>query len=403
MESVKLDYLSGTIFNVSSEQNALDFIGQLFEVDRCFAVANWEKVDRPVNYYSSRYVWNGTGFYIAFNESRPNMRVLFNLAGTEINLFGSKLMNRIMLLLWGNGFKCTRADLAYDLYDDNGTVDNFRDAFRGYTEGKNNIVTAIRNESFKVASAGRFEGKLYENWTVGSRNSSVYFRFYDKRVEQKLRKSSIDAMFSSNLITELEYKELCKCEDYWFRIEIELKRGISENICEMLMAGHDLGAVFAAVMQKSFRIIPETDDLHHKSRVDSIAWYQSFINDVQKNHFVQLPKTVISSKKVFASLQWVLQCTSINAVYKLMRVKDIQLLDVFEIAGLVKAYKKPALRMLIQSCGYCLDSFDRWKVFDQDFENSDWAFSWLFNNKIRDEFIADFAVKNGDQLAYAIE
>ena len=287
---IKLDYLSGTLAECSTEQMAYNLVDEMAAIDERFERSTWEKLPRPVNFYTSRMVWNGTGLFLAWNETRQDMKMFFCMSGTDIELLGSPLLYKIIEFLKEKNFSCTRIDIAYDLFEDNGLIDKFTSEFLKYSAGseEKSLVTQVKRENVKGASNGFFEGAYYENWTIGSRNGSTYYRFYDKRVEQKIRRKNIEKLYSAGSLTDDEYRDYLKRADYWYRIEIELKRGMSEGIFSLVAAGENLGAIMAEVMHRTLRVVESTTDIHNASRQKLAEWYNNFLESIKNESFAEL-------------------------------------------------------------------------------------------------------------------
>jgi len=90
----------------------------------------------------------------------------------------------------------SRIDLAYDCYDDNYNAEY---ALKAYDDDAFKNRLGGRNP--EIGDASKRRGKIYTQRmiTVGSRTSKVYWRIYDKALEQKVTKS-------------------------WWRTEVELKK-----------------------------------------------------------------------------------------------------------------------------------------------------------------------------------
>ena len=94
--------------------------------------------------------------------------------------------------------KLNRCDLAYDDFDGNYSIEYaekayFDDAFKSYNGGRNPKATYIREVQDRITTGYTF--------SVGSRQSNVYWRIYDKAQEQGAPAGTV-----------------------WFRNEVELKR-----------------------------------------------------------------------------------------------------------------------------------------------------------------------------------
>lgn len=291
--TVKLDFLTGSVDLTSTLENCWSMVEFFSILDSRFVKSNWNYELRGVNRYTSTLRYQNSGFFVACNpDSIDNadmhdMKVFVCLGGTDINHFGSELVLKIINRLNSLNFSCSRCDLAFDMIEDTGIVNHFCSAFENYVSGQKNIVTNIRRENFKIAGAGKFEDKNYENWTIGSRASAVYCRFYDKRVERKLRTKTIAKLHDSQGLNDAEFEYLRKRSDFWYRFEIELKGSWAKWVFPHLVDGTTYGNLFGHSMTKIFRIIPDaSEDTSNAARSESEPWFQDFIDSLQNTDFV---------------------------------------------------------------------------------------------------------------------
>jgi len=361
---VKLDFLTGTINLSSTLENAWGVVDILTSIDKRFVRENWQYELRGVNRYNNTLRYADTGFFVACNPDSTvssvmnDMKIFVCLSGSAIDLFGSDLVLKMIKTFDSMGFNCSRCDLAYDVLDNRELIDNFKNAFRRFVNGEKNIVTKIHPESFKIAQAGRFGGEHYENWTVGARSSSLYYRFYDKRVERKLRTRKIEQLHDDQVINDDEYKYLRKRSDFWYRIEIELKGTWAKWIFPNLLNDTDYGAMFGHTLLNSFRVIDadnSTFGIDNAYKNQDAEWYTEFVGNLQKAHFVQLPVSQKVIKNIMNTLQWAVACSPVMAVCRLLRVIDLCSMSKYELDALEKAYKNPIYKATLNRAGYFFD------------------------------------------------
>lgn len=126
---------------------------------------------------------------------------------------------------------------------------------------------------------------------IGKRQSDVFLRIYDKRLEQ-IAKNGTD----------------CSCE--WVRWELELKKERAVKAVEYLLSGYCLGSVTIGILSNYFRVIVRDDS--NVSRCTTDPLWECFVGGVEKLR-LSISKTTktISEKK-----DWIIkQCMpTISAV-----------------------------------------------------------------------------------------
>jgi len=126
---------------------------------------------------------------------------------------------------------------------------------------------------------------------IGKRQSEVFLRVYDKRLEQ-LAKNGSDCMYP------------------WVRWELELKRERAEKAVAYLLSGISLGSVAIGILSNYFRVIIR-DDVN-TTRCSTAPLWEAFVKGVEKLR-LSISKTV---KTLEEKKKWIIkQCLpTISAV-----------------------------------------------------------------------------------------
>lgn len=142
--------------------------------------------------YSKSFM-HDCGARIYFN-GRPDMGTHIKFSGSALRKYPHNVYN-IFFSAHTSGAKYTRIDLALDLRDDPFTISHVYKKFR---EG---LVSMLWHSCDLRESYGRDTKLQGVTLYMGSRQSDVYLRFYDKHLESK------DPAFKGVQRLELEYKK----------------------------------------------------------------------------------------------------------------------------------------------------------------------------------------------------
>lgn len=152
----------------------------------------------------------------------------------------------------------TRLDLAFDdilyLKDSNQELSLNLQRIKEETKAGN---FKARSKTYSFVESGTANKSAHSGLTVniGSRFSSCYIRFYDKKAEQLSKK--------------------IKCIDYseWQRYELELKQEFSHQVAVMISNGEDIGVIARSILIERLMFInPKTQ----KPR----RWWTNFLGNV---------------------------------------------------------------------------------------------------------------------------
>ena len=119
-----------------------------------------------------------------------------------------------------------------------------------------------RFRSFNIDCGESFSGGIVGNTLyLGKRQSYVYMRIYDKRLEQ-MAKNVADPGYD------------------WIRWELELKKARAEKAVEYLLSGSCLGSVAIGILSNYFRVIVR--DNENVSRCSTDPLWSRFVSSVEK-------------------------------------------------------------------------------------------------------------------------
>ena len=267
---VSFDWLSFTV----TEINCLDSIFALFGYSR----ADFNELPHGGDGYKSMLRLNGSSIFVYYDGS-DDMGVHVRVSGSaipelirsfkstlEVNTpfgrayeidFESTFMRELISAVLKVGH-FTRIDLAVD---DIGasyfTTDDICDFW-----SQRRIVTRFRNMK-SIVDWSSCNVKAGHTVYFGSRKSDIYFRIYDKQLEQN----------SKN-----RYTDVPMITTPWVRWEMECKGSYADSVAKEFLNGLDLGDLAVGILSRYFRIINLDDS--NRSRCSLLDRWQDFIRDV---------------------------------------------------------------------------------------------------------------------------
>ena len=191
------------------------------------------------NHFNESMLFGGENHFVisASDSGKVGHTVMFNFSGQGIREVGTKMVFDIIRHFSSyDGFNCTRCDLAYDDFNHSIPLVNFVDTFSRFIDGEKLLNTRFSPDNAGIFH-GTYQGASYNNVTFGRRDGSQYMRLYDKRAEQGSKKLS-----DSN--------------DYWYRLELEIRHECAQTAIELLLANDfDLRPVYCKFLNRMFSVL----------------------------------------------------------------------------------------------------------------------------------------------------
>lgn len=286
---VSVDWLGFTFFSYSSPYNVLDYLG--FDSSD-FSVGNGS------NGYKSALRHNIYPVTVLY-DGRTDMGIHVNISGSAISFaldcyynsikvatpFGTYAIeyseDTMMVRYLRHINECakfTRLDLAID---DKGckyySVNDVREIC-----DSDRCMTRFRK--YRPEYERSFNGEMTGNTLyIGKRQSEVFLRIYDKRLEQ-IQKAKKDVGFD------------------WVRWELELKKDRANMVVKHLLSGIALGAVAIGILSNYFRIIIRDNDNVTRCTTDPV--WERFVENVSKLRLtVGKAEKTLDSRKEWISKQ----------------------------------------------------------------------------------------------------
>lgn len=313
----KIDYINGIVplTRVDSFFESLKNIDYRFDlsnfVDSCFAVRGVRNYNTRLHFMGENdfiVCWNGLNADEPFiakspTESKFNPYIYITISGKGIDYLGSSF-DRFFDYLFRVGFKCTRLDVACDIFNrDNVIVPYILQSFHFTSnmrkpEGVPFVSSNMSLEPHINKKTGRcvrpiqyisnidINGNISENLVFGDHGSYLgMFRVYDKFLERGLDKNQPDETDSLYPVFNRLYPDR-----YWYRIEVELHKLHSEALFnvwrENKLAIYD---VFASALISMFSIKISKSNGYSAWHCDVSPVWNDFLNELSNNiHFLEL-------------------------------------------------------------------------------------------------------------------
>lgn len=216
--------------------------------------------------------------FLHINDERYNQHYFIRVTGDGLRYLRQKgLYKPFFKVLRGLNFRCSRIDIAFDIYErDNMIVDLLNTAFR-FTPGESDIMVTTRMQRCKNV-------KLWEN-VYDDRPSSLGFEFGNHgsnmgmlRLYDKLH----ECLYGRNSVVTAEtVKDL----DYWYRFEIEMHNEFAETIFNNVVDKYDfgLGPAFAICSSLFFKVRYANWNDKTVSRYELHDVYELFLTYIIQN------------------------------------------------------------------------------------------------------------------------
>lgn len=254
---------------------------------------SWENM---IDYLSLRSVeWSqSVGFYgyrfrkwcsgISIHYGHPDIDgVLVEMSGTgcrALETFSKKLrcsdegevvidwMTIFEDILDDPGFHVTRLDVAFD--DKTGCISLDR-LYNDIMAG--NFVSRFKSSSMQLVS---HPGNVGQTLYLGSAQSEVRFRIYDKAFERGLTSSNDNSSISSSVASDNN-------TEHWVRFEMQLRRQRALSfIAELVEMDYDISTLFSSVVNNYFRIVVPDEADSNKRRWAVADYWAELLDNFMK-------------------------------------------------------------------------------------------------------------------------
>lgn len=214
----------------------------------------WKKGYGSRLFYSERWEFEGISIHFSDNmDKKYNYGVCVEMSGKgcrAFETFGGVCFPRLLYDLRQIGANVSRIDIAYD--DFTGMID-INEMFRAAS----NLEFRCTKKSFQLAASAPDRDPAHCGKSVchGSRDSEVFFRCYDKRVERKA------------------WDEFT----HWVRFEMQLRKDAAQNFVN---CNWPLGRKFSAVLNNYLAyLVPDPDD-SNTSRWSVVPWWSDLVGSI---------------------------------------------------------------------------------------------------------------------------
>lgn len=169
-------------------------------------------------------------------------------------------------ILNDNQFHVTRLDVAFD--DKTGCIPLDR-LYNDIMAG--NFVSRFKSSSMQLVS---HPGNIGQTLYLGSAQSDVRFRIYDKAYERGLTSSNSDSSISSSV---------APVDTHWVRFEMQLRRDRAlAFIGQLVENDYDISTLFSSVVNNYFRIVVPNATDTNKRRWSVADYWAELIDNFMK-------------------------------------------------------------------------------------------------------------------------
>ncbi len=287
--SVLMDYISFTVTQQMEVDELIEKIG--------FSPLMFELMPHGSNGYK-RMRKHGNHEISVLYDGAENMGIHVNISGSAVGALLSAYEKNISIETpFGDGYEVnywsetvlshfihefseighfTRLDIAIDDYGCNFySCDEVIEKFE-----KRLVVSRFRRYEDRCPNTLSNE-KIGQTINVGSRESSIFLRIYDKKLEQNGKLAPDDKRY---------------IHDEWVRWELELKNKRANELAKLLVDGVSLGKIAFGVLSYYFRIIQNDDS--NRSRCSNEPKWDAFIDNIEKLRLSvpEKEKTILDSE-----------------------------------------------------------------------------------------------------------
>lgn len=310
-----IDYLSGIVPTPFVSR----FFDALVAIDHRLGFNHFVRWSTGINFYNNRFCLNDQSYFVvAFNEpgydeSKPfdyldtdtflatmregsNSGIYLSISGDGLRYIGNEVTEILFQYLYSMNFKCTRIDIACDVYDpDNPYVPHLQEALanvyfqRGFVPGEFSFTTNLSRAQGNIRKFSNVDNirdkellkkigvevspNCFEtiNYTWGRKDSTkCQFRLYDKWLE--VATSRRLKAVAEDMLSELP-------SNYWYRFEYEMHKQYAFDIFNALALGTVTvpGAFAQCAEDCFFPVLCGYGKLQEFSRMSRSDIWQDFI------------------------------------------------------------------------------------------------------------------------------
>ena len=322
-QSMSIDWMRWT-GPIENFDKVFELFKQILDIDQSDFVAK-----NGLYFYADRLVHQTKVqvCYDRFNLDNDAKSMLVELSGEVLKIFGHEKSMELNYFLYANGFRFTRVDIALDAMGN--SIDIIDNVINACDSG---YMTRVRTfQPMRKMTSGQF--RAY-GVNLGSRESSIYYRFYDKGLEQ-------DKDFEN---------DDCKYEvGDWVRCELEVKQERAAIFGEIL--GRFGPNITSAEFIKSSKnmILGHVDfrsgnKKHNIARRKRLKFWSDFMDSTELVDSIIVKRTKTDADRHHA---WLKRCV-IPAIKSVSDYSGISIADLWEKLGKnVPAYDDTFSRPLI--------------------------------------------------------
>lgn len=265
-----IDWIGFTVFKEMSVNDLIDILG--------YDEEDFTQLPKGGMGYKSILQLNGYTLQILY-DGKPDMGIHVNISGSSISeVVRSYMQTKKVNTPFGEGYdtfhsglvallkeidsigRVTRIDIAVD---DLGMKYYSLDELAELLNGKNKTCKVVSKfRSFQEICKRKLTGeKTGQTLYMGSRQSEIFMRVYDKRLEQKNK-------CSEDLGVE------------WIRWELEFKDSRAMQVMDLIIQREELSSVFVGVLNNYMRIV--NLDNSNTSRCSVTEKWQRFIGTLER-------------------------------------------------------------------------------------------------------------------------
>ena len=254
---ITIDWLQFTLVDQSATEkyNFSNTIIQVLGLD----VNNFMQLPYGKLGYTSQLFYNN--IWVLY-DGAPNMGVHVIISGKGCRIYETEnnLVELVKRIDKANG-KITRIDIAMD--DHSGKVIPFGRLKNDII--KANIMTRWKDSTEIIKRKNKTGQVIGHTVYLGSRQSNIFFRLYDKAMQQGLENT------------------------IWTRLELEIKSTYAENI-QKLLTEKNIGELTSEILNNYIRIVQPHKTDTNKSRWQTKRYWLDLVNTTKKQQLTMKPE-----------------------------------------------------------------------------------------------------------------
>lgn len=256
--SAKFDWLEFTVKNVP----IIDLVERILHLP----FSEFDELKRGRFGYNSQLKWNQGNLFIMYNSENDkplndNMGIHVLISGTGCNTYGSEHDIRSMMccVIACCDYNFSRIDLA---------IDDKEERLLKYDVIKNSLANGLCTSRWskwdEIVSRKIIDNEyLGKTIYLGSKQSDVYCRIYDKSLERKLKANENN-------------------DKPWTRIEMVYKKERANMLAVHIMDNNNIGKLFRATINNYVRFLKHKKDDTNRSRWTTSEWWVEFLDEAEK-------------------------------------------------------------------------------------------------------------------------